>query len=162
MIKIDNQLIKGLSSKAENSSRKRINYNFHRQSSDLLQRLLNAMEPGTYIQPHKHENPDKREVFLVLKGSFAVVEFSKDGEPAEYIVLNQDDGVFGAEVASGVYHTIISLEKNSVVYEVKDGPYDPATDKIFAPWAPDESSGDGPVFNEYLLQKLNISPEPFQ
>ena len=68
MIKIDSKIINHLNSIAEGSSRKRINHNFHKESSDLLQRMLNAMEPGTYIQPHKHENPEKREVFLILNG----------------------------------------------------------------------------------------------
>jgi len=134
MIKIDNHLLSDLNNKAETSNRKRINHNFHKKNSDLLQRMLNAMEPDTYIQPHKHENPDKREVFLALKGRFVVVEFNESGEVIEYTILDPDKGNYGAEVAQGVYHTIISLEKNSVVYEVKDGPYDPETDKNFAPW----------------------------
>jgi len=162
MKKINSKLLNQLNSKAESSPRKRINHNFHKESSDLLQRMLNAMEPGTYIQPHKHENPDKREVFLVLKGSFIVVEFSESGEVTDYIIINLEEGVFGAEVAPGVYHTIIPLEKNSVAYELKDGPYDTASDKNFAPWAPNESSGDGPAYNNNILQKLNIIPKPFQ
>lgn len=162
MIKIDNSLLHRLNNAAEASLRKRINHNFHKEGTDLLQRMLNAMEPGTYIQPHKHEKPDKREVFLLLKGRFAVVEFDELGEVTDYTVLNRDDGVFGAEVAPGVYHTIIALERNSVAYEVKDGPYDQGNDKIFAQWAPTEESGNGVQFNKKLLQKLNITSEAFQ
>ncbi len=114
------------------------------------------MEPGTYVQPHKHEDPDKREVFLVLKGSFVVVEFNESGEVTDHTILNLEDGLFGAEVSPGIYHTIIPLKKNSVAYEIKDGPYDIASDKNFAPWAPTESSGKGPAYNIDILQKLNI------
>jgi len=162
MIKIDSSLLNQLNSKAEGSPRKRINYNFHKENNDTLQRMLNAMEPETYIQPHKHENPDKREVFMVLKGSFIVVEFSEDGDIREYTVLDQDLGVYGAEIGPGIYHTFIALKKNSVAYEIKDGPYDVASDKNFAPWAPVESSGDGPAYNKDLLEKLKIRPDPFQ
>ena len=162
MKKIDSKLLNQLNSKAENSTRKRINHNFHKESGDLLQRMLNAMEPGTYIQPHKHENPDKREVFLVLKGSFVVVEFDEAGIVTDHIILDSEKGIFGAEVAPGVYHTIIPLEQNSVAYEVKDGPYNVESDKNFAPWAPSENSGEGPDYNKNLLEKLQIIPNPIQ
>lgn len=156
MIKIDDQLFMQLNSKAEKSIRKRVNHNFHKESGDLLQRMLNAMEPSTYIQPHKHETPVKREVFIALKGKFAVIEFNNDGSISDYTILDPFQGIHGAEVAPGVYHTIIALEKNSVAYEIKDGPYNPASDKIFAEWAPAEESGKGLDFNNDLLRKLNI------
>lgn len=162
MIKIDSELLTNLIPIAENSPRKRINYNFHKESNDPIQRLLNVMEPDTYIRPHKHEKPDKREVFIVIKGSFIVIEFDNDGNIMDNIILRRDDGVYATEIASRRYHTIISLEKGSVVYEFKDGPYDPANDKDFAPWAPDEKSGDGQEWNRRLLEKINIPPEAFQ
>ena len=59
MIIIDSKTLEDLSQKAKESKRKRINLNFHIGDSDLLQRFLNAMEPSTYVRPHKHENPDK-------------------------------------------------------------------------------------------------------
>ena len=42
-----------------NSPRLRLNHNFHDDLADPINRMLNALEPGTYLQPHKHENPDK-------------------------------------------------------------------------------------------------------
>ncbi|MBM3436837.1 MAG: cupin fold metalloprotein, WbuC family, partial [Bacteroidetes bacterium] len=49
------------------------------------------------------------------------------------------------------YHTIICLEPDSVIYELKDGPYDPADDKNFAPWAPKEGE---PGCEEYMTKIL--------
>ena len=59
LVKINDDLINGVLKKAQSSSRKRTNYNFHKSYDAPLQRMLNAAEPGTYIRPHKHENPDK-------------------------------------------------------------------------------------------------------
>ena len=67
MIRIDKELLDSVSAKAKASPRLRVNFNFHEEAEDTLQRLLNAMEPGTYVQPHKHENPNKREAFLLKR-----------------------------------------------------------------------------------------------
>jgi len=156
MIKIDDKLIREVSAKAGSSARKRINYNFHRIPSDTLQRMLNAMQPGTYLQPHKHENPDKREVFIALTGRFVVIQFNDDGSVADHIILDPKKNEFAAEVAERTYHTIICLEPDSVIYELKDGPYDPADDKNFAPWAPKEGEPGCEIFVRNLLKHLNI------
>ena len=158
MIKINQERTGELTEQAKISPRKRKNYNLHKENSDTLQRLLNAMEPGTYIHPHKHENPDKREVFLVLTGTLLVVEFDENGNITDHLILNHHLGNFGVEIAAKTYHSVISLEKNSVAFEAKDGPYDPADDKYFAPWAPAENSPECPGYIEAILAKLNISP----
>lgn len=151
MIRIDGPLLDRMSSLAGSSPRRRNNHNFHLDYSDPLQRLLNAMEPLSYIRPHKHENPDKREVFLALRGRMLVAEFDADGAISDHVVLDPSEGVFGAEIPGRTYHTIVSLEPGSVAYELKDGPYDPADDKNFAPWAPVEGS---PAALEYLADLL--------
>ncbi|TRX65762.1 WbuC family cupin fold metalloprotein [Carboxylicivirga sp. M1479] len=135
---IDNSLLKQLSDKAVKSVRKRTNYNFHKNDDDLLQRMLNGIEPNSYVQPHKHENPDKREAFIILKGQLLVILFNDDGSIKQSSILNREKGIFGIEIPPGRYHTIIALEPNTCVYEVKDGPYNPHNDKHFAPWAPSE------------------------
>ena len=38
----------------------------------------------------------------------------------------------------GAWHCTLSLQRGTVLYEVTQGPYDPATGKHFAPWAPTE------------------------
>ena len=80
MIRIDSALLEDVSTQAKLSARKRKNHNFHEHPSARIQRMLNAMEPDTYVRPHKHESPDKLEVFFCLKGSFAVVIFNETGE----------------------------------------------------------------------------------
>ncbi|MFZ4571070.1 MAG: WbuC family cupin fold metalloprotein, partial [Bacteroidales bacterium] len=131
--------------------RRRKNYNFHKEYSDTLQRLLNAMEPMSYVRPHKHEDPDKREVFFALRGRILVVEFDESGNIADHIILDPLNGVFGAEIPEKTFHTIVSLETGTVAYEVKDGPYSPISDKNFAAWAPFEGSPDALPYLEKLV-----------
>ncbi len=136
---VSQKILEELSNNALKSPRKRLNLNFHEDLADPINRMLNAFEPGTYIQPHKHENPDKREVFIVIRGSLVVVFFDNSGNPEEFILLDRRKGDFAVEIPPGIWHTIIALESGSVVYEVKDGPYLPMNDKNFAQWAPKES-----------------------
>jgi len=117
---------------------RRMNHNFHDDLADPINRMLNAFETGTYIQPHKHENPDKREVFIVLRGSLVVVFFDSSGTPTDFVLLDREKGNFAVEIPVGVWHSLFALEVGSVVYEVKDGPYFPISDKNFASWAPIE------------------------
>lgn len=156
MKKINADLLKSLSRKARSRDRKRINLNFHDGDHDPLQRMLNAMQPGTYLQPHKHENPDKREVFLALTGRFVVIQFHDDGSIADHMILDPLEKEFATEVGPRTYHTIICLAPDSVIYELKDGPYDVADDKHFADWAPREGDPACMEYLEQLLLNLNI------
>lgn len=131
-----------------------MNHNFHPILSDPLQRLLNVMEPLSYIQPHKHENPDKVEAFILLKGRLVVVEFNADGSVADHLLLDPLQGNYGAEIAPRTFHTIIPLDAGTTVYEVKNGPYDPIDDKNFASWAPAEGSGEASEYLRDLLMKV--------
>ena len=156
MIKINQDFIQQTSDKAKNSARKRMNYNFHKEDAATLQRMLNAIEPGSYIQPHKHENPDKVEAFFVLKGKMLVVEFNDSGEIVDHIILDASAGNFGCEIPARVWHSIISLESGSVAYEVKDGPYNPLDDKNFAHWAPKEGDENCQEYLQNVLQRIGL------
>jgi len=146
---ITNKTLSELSQKAALLPRKRLNLNFHDELADPMNRMLNAFEPGTYIQPHKHESPDKREVFIILHGSLFVAIFDESGKPTEFVLLDSKIGTYSLEIPPGCWHCVISLESGTVVYEIKDGPYLPISDKNFASWAPKE--GD-PNCDEYLAR----------
>ena len=65
---IDTPLLDATTARAKQSPRLRMNHNFHERLDDPVNRLLNALEPGTYLRPHRHSNPDKTEIFLLLRG----------------------------------------------------------------------------------------------
>jgi cupin fold WbuC family metalloprotein len=154
MIKINNELLDNLSKQAKESDRKRRNHNFHSSAEDLMHRMLNAMEPDTYIRPHKHVEPEKREAFIILRGEIYLVEFDEQGEVTDHFFLQAGSGNEGAEITPGRYHTLLPMEPGTVIYEIKDGPWDINTDKVFAPWAPEEGTGESAAYKSRLLQNL--------
>ncbi len=156
MITVDRDFLDRLSAKAKASHRKRTIFNFHKDSSDTIHRMLNAMEPGTYIPPHKHENPDKREAFWVLRGKIALIVFNDDGSVREHLVMGPGTGNYGTELPPRTWHSLICLQENSVAYEVKDGPWNPASDKDFAPWAPAENEDGAAEFIQALKEMLRL------
>lgn len=143
---INSELLDQTSHRASGNERKRINHNFH-QPPDVVQRFLNAIEPESYIRPHRHLNPPRDEVFIVLRGKGAIVLFDEEGTVVNVVALDPSIEAWGADIKGGVFHTIVSLEAGSVFYEIKPGPYDPDADKGFAAWAPEEGSSD---VNNYL------------
>jgi cupin fold WbuC family metalloprotein len=157
LIRINSDTIKDLKTEASHSSRKRKNLNFHKNSGDPLQRMLQALNPDTYVQPHKHENPDKREVFIILEGKVAVLEFDDSGVMINSVILDHRSGNYGVEIPERTWHTLIALEKNSLVYEVKDGPWSPRGDKLFAPWAPKEGSPKCKTYLDRLIKLITIT-----
>ena len=156
MIHINDNLITPLIDQARSCKRKRKNHNFHSAASDPMHRMLHAMEPDTYVQPHKHENPHKREAFIILQGRVAAIEYNDQGEVCDWIIMDPKTGNFGMEVAPRHWHSLICLESGSVVYEVKDGPWDPADDKFFATWAPKEGDAGCCAFNNMVLEKIGV------
>lgn len=157
MKKIDLTLIEQTTAKAKESPRQRMNFNFHTTPGDPLHRMLNAMEPGTYIAPHKHESPDKREAFIILRGRVLIVVFNEKGAVTAHTVLEASGETMGAEIPPRTYHTLVSLQPGSVIYEVKDGPWDPHSDKHFAPWAPIEGEPGAMEYQQRLLEQLGVA-----
>jgi cupin fold WbuC family metalloprotein len=154
MIKVRKDLLESLSKEAAASARKRKNHNFHTEESDPLQHMLNAVEPASYIRPHKHLNPDKREAFIILKGRMVVVEFDDKGAISDHIILDASLENYAAEIIPASWHTVISLQSGSVYYEIKDGPYDSKTDKIFAEWSPEEGTAEADQYLKTLREKI--------
>ena len=63
-------------------------------------------------------------------------------------------GNYGVEIPVGTWHSLIALEEDTLVYEVKDGPYSPEDDKNFAVWAPKEKIDNGCLECQKFLQEL--------
>lgn len=139
---IDNQTLDLLSRDAAASERLRKNLNLHDDYTDPCQRLLNAMEPGTYIRPHRHQHPPKPECFMAVRGKLALVVFSAEGDVEEIIPFGDGCDVVIVDLPAGIWHSLISLQPGSIFFETKPGPYEPLSDKDFAPWAPAEGTSD--------------------
>jgi len=154
MFRIDNKLIDQVVANAKESPRLRMNYNFHPELTDPVQRLINALEPWTYIRPHKHTT--KEESFVLLRGTVLAVVFNEDGTIRDYCVLNSANGILGVEFEENAFHMLTSLESGSAVYEIKEGPFIPHTEDSSAPWAPGEGTPEARVFLSGIFNQLGI------
>jgi cupin fold WbuC family metalloprotein len=157
MIKITEKLFTEIAAKAGKAERKRSNYNFHEDNSDPINRMINVMERSAYFPPHKHEDPDKREVFIILKGRVVMVEYDDSGNITDHIILDPREGSFGVELGPRTWHNLIPLDEVSVLYEIKDGPYDKEVDKTFAGWAPREGEEGAKGFVKSILGQLGLN-----
>lgn len=126
-----------LSAQARRNPRLRANFNLHTKLDDPVQRFFNAMEPGTYVRPHRHTEDDKWELFLLVRGQAMVVLFDDAGAITERVVLSPDDNLL-VEIPDNTWHTVVALERDTILYESKRGPYIVLSDKDFAVWAPQE------------------------
>ena len=140
-----------LRERAHASPRLRTNYNFHPALEDNPHRFLNVMCRGTFITPHRHLEPPKSEAFLVLSGSIAFVIFDDEGRVEQITILGPEGEALGIDIAPGVWHTLVVLSEDAACYEVKPGPYTPASDKEFAGWAPREGRPECAAFLAGLL-----------
>lgn len=160
---INDALIRSIAAAAQQSPRQRMNHNFHSSPADNPHRFLNVLLKGTYVTPHRHLNPGKPEAFLVLEGYAAVFLFADDGAISACHVIGRGPvpenlpapvvGI-GVDLPPGVWHTVAVLTGECVCYEVKPGPWDPGTDKEFAPWAPLEGDPAAPAYLATLLRGL--------
>jgi cupin fold WbuC family metalloprotein len=146
---IDAALLDSVSASASASPRRRKNHNFHPRDDSSCHRLLNAMEPDSYVPPHRHLDPEKDETFVVLRGRFGVVIFDDAGKVLVRQVLAPGETV-GVTLPAGTWHSIVALEPGSVFLEAKAGPYVALGPEEKAVWAPAESVGGARTYLEWM------------
>ncbi|WP_434746280.1 WbuC family cupin fold metalloprotein [Candidatus Pantoea rara] len=140
-----------LSEQAAQSPRLRANRNLHPELSDAVQRLAVAMEPGTYVRPHRH--PHTFELLTPLSGRFLVLHFDDDGSVTQRVVLGEECKLL--ETDAGIWHAVLSMDNDGVIFEVKHGGYQPVTEQDSAPWAPAENDpGAGELMEWYLRAQV--------
>lgn len=144
---VGRELLDNLSSQARKSPRLRKNYNFHTGDQDICHRLLNAMEPGSYIQPHRHLDRNKDETLVILRGKFGMILFDGEGAVTEKALLDPGGAIFMVNISQGIFHTLLSFEEGGVFFESKAGPFIPLTEAEKATWAPTEGN---PSAHDYL------------
>lgn len=147
LVTIDAQMLAALSREARASARRRKNQNFHTAEDAACHRLLNAVEPDSYIPPHRHLSPDKAETIIVLAGRIGILIFDDRGMVTMRRILAPTSGTVGIDIPAGIYHSMVALEPGSVFFESKAGPFVPRTPEELAPWAPAE---DNPSAIHYL------------
>ena len=138
--------------------RKREIHVLHSGDQDPLQRMLNAIQPSTYVQPHRHLHPPKAESFVLLQGQAGIVIFGDHGEVVDkgLVLLDQSHGVVAVDVREGVWHTLVALAPETVLFEVKPGPYHAPRDKDLASWSPGPGHSQALPYLADLEDRLRI------
>ena len=124
---INTQLLDLVTAQAKDSPRKRMNFNLHDFLDAKAQRLLNALEPGTDLPIHRHTTT--AESYILLRGKIRVFFYNDKKEITNMFDLDPDQGKYGIHIPAGQWHTLEVLEPGTVIFEVKDGPYHPLSEK---------------------------------
>lgn len=157
---IDRDSLNRLSADAAERPRRRANWNLHPALDDPIQRFFNAMEPGTYVRPHRHDGADRWECFFAIGGAAMVVTFSDSGVLLDRAVIAPDGANVGLEIPPRSWHSLASLRPGTILLELKPGPYEPLTDKDFAAWAPREGDASCPAFEQWFREgALGTGPD---
>ena len=135
------------------SPRRRAIVRYH-DHAEPVQRMMNALEPESYVRPHRHIDPDKVEVFVVLAGRALVLQFDEDGQVKDFAVIAAEGPQRGVEIPPRTWHSVLALAPGTVLYEVIEGAFSPSTHKSYAPWAPAEGSSEAHAFHDVLLARV--------
>lgn len=145
-----------LTGEAKVNRRHRQHRNIHQGYQEHCQRLFNAIEPSSYIRPHRHATEPSDELLIAIRGAMTLVTFDEQGSINDVL----DFGIHsklnlmaaGVEIPSNTWHTVLAHESGSVLLEVKKGPFNPGAAKDLAPWAPAEGSASASEYLDILFK----------
>ena len=138
---IDKQFLDDLTAQAKASPRRRMNFDLRTQATEMpgqaghdvwcdsSQRMLNAIEPGSVIPIHRHN--ETSETVIVCRGAVREEFYDEKGRKIAEFVLEAGGDCPGVQVPRGMYHTCVCLVPGSVIFEAKDRPYDPELTEEF-------------------------------
>lgn len=147
---INRELFARVSAQAQVAPRRRKNFNFHVAEAEACHRLLNAMEPDSYIPPHCHLDTSKDESIIALSGRFGVIFFDREGKVAGTASLAPGGDAVGVNIPHGVFHSLVALEPGSLFFEAKAGPYSALEPAEKAHWAPAEGEAGADAYLNFL------------
>ena len=126
---ISKELLDKLTAAAKNSPRLRMHYDLRDCVEDGSMRMLNALEPGTVIPIHRHR--DTSEDVICIRGEVEEVLYDATGAEVQKYHLKAGTDCMACHVPMDQYHTCRSLQSGSVIFEFKNGKYDPKSTEDF-------------------------------
>lgn len=146
-------IAKGLRASRQ-TPRRRMILPVQRTQEAKVQRLVNFLQPGTYIRPHCHPEPHASESVSLIQGALEVIIFSEEGEVLARHLL-EESGTRLIDLEPGTWHGMIVRGEDTIIFECKRGPYDAETDKRFADWAPEEGAEEVSEYQKQLESWTN-------
>lgn len=147
---VDDNTLEKLHSGAVTQPRRRQHLNLHEDYGEPFQRLLNAIEPTSYIRPHRHVLDPKPECLIALRGTLEILLFDAAGRVARRQPLGATCQIYLVEIPAGAWHTVVSHSSGAVIFEAKAGPFLPHAAKEPAPWAPEEGTPEAASYLRHL------------
>lgn len=108
---------------ASKSPHLRMNYNLHESFDDQVQRMFNALEPGTIVPIARH--PNSSETLIILRGKLRVLVYNDNKDIIEDVILSPNLENIGYHISKGVWHQVQSFEEGTICFETREGPYAP-------------------------------------
>ena len=126
---IDKKVLDELTAQAKVNPRLRANLDLRDSAEDTSQRMLNAIEPGTVLPIHRHKATS--ETCICIRGHFEEYFYDDEGRLTETIDMVPGGNVINIPI--GQWHSLRSLESGTVLFEAKNGKYEPlAEDEVFS------------------------------
>lgn len=132
-------------------------YRLHKSDKSIIQKILIKINDNAYITPHYHT---KDEMIVILEGLCGLVIFDSKGNKKDFYIISSEKNNkenkyhYGYQINANTYHTLVSLTKESVLLEIKNGPFNEKNNKFIPNWAPKEDTNESKLFLEKL--KLQI------
>ena len=120
---VDKKLMDSLSAQAKENPRLRQAFDLRTTPEDQSQRILNAVQPGTILPIHRHRG--STETIIVLRGKVVQHYYDDNGNKTASYELAPNSAQVGMSIPVGQWHALESLEEGSVIFECKDGAYQP-------------------------------------
>lgn len=138
---IDQKLLDDLSAQARANPRLRQSYDLRTTPEDKSQRMLNALEPGTIMPIHRHRNTS--ETMVMVRGKLIERFYDDNGNITDEFMMapldaeqgrstnisnssnNSEPSISMVQIEAGQWHLLEVLSSGTVIFEAKDGPYEP-------------------------------------
>lgn len=151
---LDQTLFADLAKKAAANPRGRQHHNFH-QMEEPCHRMAVGLQPSTYIPPHRHQNADKAETLVVVRGRLGLLIFDESGQVTDKRVLQAGGDCLGVDLPAGIYHGLVVLEADSVMFECKASPFRPVGEGDLAHWAPREGEAGVAEYQAWMRAQFD-------
>ena len=122
---IDQKLLDTLSAQAKANPRLRQSLDLRTTPDDKSQRMLNALEPGTIMPIHRHRNSS--ETMVMVRGALKEYLYDDEGQLTTEIIMRPNSENSIIQIEKGQWHSFECLEPNTIIFDAKDGQYEPLT-----------------------------------
>lgn len=120
---LTNKIVCQVSHEAKSSPRLRMNFNLHNSFEDSVQRMFNALEPGTMIPIARHLSSS--ETLIMIRGKLRVIIYDDNKNILENVIIAPNSENIGYHIPKGTWHKVESIEEGTVCFETREGPYEP-------------------------------------